>query len=106
MSESRPASRPGLDCQFKTSGLDSASIRILRLAGVYERAEACLKAGLDSASTVISERERERERERESERTRQRDSERARERARQGERERESDRESELERGIDSHMDR
>ena len=29
------------------AGLDSASPGILRLAGVYERAEACLEAGLD-----------------------------------------------------------
>ena len=29
------------------AGLDSASIGFLRLAGVYERVEACIEAGLD-----------------------------------------------------------
>ena len=61
MSEPRPASRP-------------ASTSMLRLAGVYERAEACLEAGLDSASASIL---RVAERKKEKERERERDSKRA-----------------------------
>ena len=76
MREPRPASRP-------------ASTSILRLAGVYERAEACLEAGLDSASTsILRVAERERERQQESEH----DRERARARESKLERERERDR--------------
>ena len=74
MSESKPASRPASAHAWRQAGvyergeacleagLGSASTDVLRLAGVYERGDTCPEAGLDSTLPVQeSERERDRE---------------------------------------------